>query len=123
MLAWDIADEIAEAPREEIEEEWPAEECYPVWLDTWPELQIFLNLSSQWYVVAAPDGELVRTGIRRDAIEFEQRNAPKMLRRRWPEVIRHLRQMEREALNVMYKLRAERREKREQEAQAERKKR
>lgn len=108
------ADEIAEAPREgEVEPE-----RYAVWRDNWPTLMIFIRLHSKWNIVAAPDGELVRTGIWWPNIEGILRNTTGIPRRQWPEIIGDLEEMEDAALRVMNKARDERRQKRLEELEA-----
>jgi hypothetical protein len=109
-----LADEIAEAPRESDVEE----ERYEIWPDNWPTLRLFLRLHSKWNIVAAPDGELVRTGIWWPNIEGILRNTNGIARRKWPEVIADLEAMEDAAMRVMNAARAARRRKRQEELEA-----
>jgi hypothetical protein len=71
---------------------------FEVWAENWPTLRLFLRLRTQWYVVATPDGEIVRTGLRRDAIEFELRHANGIPKRSWSKVLDQIYAMESAAL-------------------------
>jgi hypothetical protein len=114
MQFFGAADEIAEAPRAgDVEEK-----RYLIWADNVPTLTIFLRLHSKWNIVAAPDGELVRTGIWWPNIEGVLRNTNGIPRRKWPEITAELQAMEDAALRVMNKAREERRRKKAEELEA-----
>lgn len=109
-----LQDEIAGAAREsEVEPE-----RYPVWRDNMPTLHLFIRLHSKWNMVAAADGELIRTGIWWPNIEGILRNTNGIPRRKWPQIIADLEAMEDSALQVMNKAREERRKKRLEEIEA-----
>lgn len=108
-----LADEIPPPP------DHPQTNDYPVWRENWPIAQLFLCLTSQWDIVAAPDGELIRTGLKYDRVEVVLRNVNGFPRRRWPRIFADLRAMEVAALNVMSNARAKRRQKRAEKLQAE----
>lgn len=91
------------------------EECFEVWKDNAKTLAIFLSLRNHWHIVAAPDGELVRTGIRASAITLHLKHLFSVPAREWSTTIRMLRAMEDAALVVINKARADRRKRREEE--------
>jgi len=104
----------AEPPSEEENQEG---DVYPVWRENWPTLLFFLRLHSQWHTHSAPDGEVIRTGIMRDGIEFELRHTLGIGRRQHPALMRDIRVMEAAALQAMNEVRSAKRERREQEAE------
>jgi hypothetical protein len=109
-----ISDEIADAPREDEVED----EGYEVWSDNLLTLRVFLRLESKWNVVAAPDGEMVRTGIWWPNVEGALRTTNGVPRRAWPEMVADLEAMESAALQVMNKARQARREERQRKLDA-----
>lgn len=114
MKVLGISDEIADAPREDEVEE----EGYEVWADNLLTLRVFLRLESKWNVVAASDGEMVRTGIWWPNIEGALRTMNGVPKRAWPEVVADLESMESAALQVMNKARQARREERQRKLDA-----
>lgn len=109
-----ISDEIADAPREDEVED----EGYEVWSDNLLTLRVFLRLESKWNVVAAPDGEMVRTGIWWPNVEGALRTTNGVPKRAWPEMVADLEAMESAALQVMNKARQARREERQRKLDA-----
>lgn len=114
MKVLGIEDEIVDAPKEsEVEDE-----AYEVWSDNLLTLRVFLRLESKWNIVAAPDGEMVRTGLWWPNVEGALRTTNGVPKRIWPEVVADLEAMEDAALQVMNKARQARREKRQRERDA-----
>jgi hypothetical protein len=109
-----ISDEIADAPREDEAED----EGYEVWSDNLLTLRVFLRLESKWNVVAAPDGEMVRTGIWWPNVEGALRTTNGVPKRAWPEMVADLEAMESAALQVMNQARQARREERQRKLDA-----
>ena len=114
MKMFGLEDEIAEVPREADVED----EGYEVWADNLQTLRLFLRLHSKWNMVAAADGEIIRTGIWFPNVEGVLRSTNGIPKRKWPEIIADLEAMENAALRVMSKARGERRERRLRELQA-----
>lgn len=99
-----LADEVADAPTEE-DVKTPD---YEVWTDNLKALNLFLSLENQWDIVISPDGDLIRTGIKTVAIEFKLKYKNGYARKEYACLIEQLEWMEKAALVVMNKARAER---------------
>lgn len=111
-----LQDEIAGAP---TEDEIEPEQC-EIWLDNVPTWNLFYFLRTQWDIVAAADGEMVRTGLRYDRIEPALRNTNGVPRRQWAAIFADINAMEEAALVVMNKAIAARRQVRLEEMEARR---
>ncbi|MDQ2822967.1 MAG: DUF1799 domain-containing protein [Pseudomonadota bacterium] len=111
-----LESEIADAPREaDIEPE-----VCEIWADNVLTWNVFLALETQWDIVAAPDGELVMTGLKYDRAEVVLRYTDGAPRRQWATILTDLRAMESAALNVLNKARTARRVRRQEELEASR---
>jgi hypothetical protein len=114
MRVLGLEEEIVGAP---TEDELEPEVC-EIWRDNLPTWNVFRALRTQWDVVAAADGELVRTALKYDRIEVVLRNTNGMPRRHWPTIFADLQAMEEAALTVMSKALEQRRQKRNDEWEA-----
>ncbi len=114
MRAFGAEEELADAPTEADIEPVKCE----VWLDNMPTLGIFLALETQWDVVAAADGEMVRTGLMYDRAEVVMRHTNGVPRRQHASILADLMAMEKAALSVMGKAREARRAVRQAELEA-----
>lgn len=111
MAGFELTDELAGAPTEKDVKEKP----YAVWRENWKTLQIFLAMSTQWSVVSAEDGEMVRTCLKFDNFERVMKYRAKMPRTDWSQVFCDLQVMEIAALNAMTTERNKRRKRRAEE--------
>lgn len=114
MRVLGLSDELVGAPRDADAEQ----KCYEVWRDNLLTLNIFRSLHAQWHIVAAPDGEMVRIGLRYESIEVAFRNTNGVPRRRHAEMFADLQAMQDAALRVMNTARTERREQRQSDLEA-----
>lgn len=111
-----LLDEIADAPTEEDVKE----PDYEVWPENLTALNLFLSLEHKWDSVVSPDGELIRTCIKAEEVEFKLKylnGVPKKVHAR---LVEQLDWMERAALAVMSKARIERMQRRAEELETKR---
>lgn len=116
MRVFGLSDEIADAPSEDD----VRPELYEIWPDNLKTLNVFLALSAQWEVVAAADGEMVRTRLLWESFEILMKYTNGIPRRERSKLFNDIRGMEKAALFAMDQELNKRRERREQEAANER---
>lgn len=116
MLAFGLADEIADAPGEDDVESL----AYPVWPENIKALNLFLALETQWDVVISPDGELIRTRLNYPSIDSVLARTNGIPKREWNQLHEQMRMMERIALKEMSEARIARQERRQAEAEGNR---
>ena len=103
MEALGIADEIADVPRESESDP----EKYGVWPENIRTLNVFIELQTQWEMVAV-DGELIRTRLMYESFETVKRYTSGVRPGEWAKIFTSLRRMESAALVVLRKERTER---------------
>lgn len=99
-----LSDEIASAPTEQDVE--PPD--YEIWEENIPTLNLFLSLKNQWDMIISPDGEVIRTGIKTQAIEFKLKYQNGIPKKDYTKLVQQIEWMEDAALKVMNEARAER---------------
>lgn len=111
MELFGLSEEITDAPTEDE----VTEPDYEVWPENLKALNLFMSLENQWDFVATADGELIRTGMKLQALEIKLKYTNGIAKKEYASFFEQMAWMEKAALGVMNIARAERSRKRAEE--------